>query len=224
MLWVCWNTLNCSFLALFCILFRRHSCINIPPACTPPVKCRALHGILSSGGNLFSASCYSDLSQENVPLWNPTSLLIGARCAFFECGQCQEKTDLPHGPYWEIIREREEREGKHDLALFYWSSSVEWALLLATVYLWQRKPACRNLYLCLRNVNMFRWTPQEGSWSLWSAVCSALPHTCSFHRFPVWVAPAGSLRAWSTATFQLAVCHPAACGMLPGLKCFADRF
>lgn len=120
MLWVCWNTLNCSFLSSFCIPFRRHSCINIPPACTHPVKCSALHGILSSGGNLFSASCYSDLSQENVPLWNPTSLLIGGMVCFFECGHCQEKNKLPHGPYWEIIREREERELKHDVALLYW--------------------------------------------------------------------------------------------------------
>lgn len=142
MLCVCWNTLSCSLLSSFCIPFRRHSCINIPAARTPPVKCSALHSILSSGGNLFSASCYNDSSQENVPLWNPTSLLIGGMVCFFECGHCQGKTELLHGPCCEIIREREEREEKHDTALLFWCNFG--VALLKELFYWPQYVPCKE--------------------------------------------------------------------------------
>lgn len=187
MYWSCWNTLNCSLLSSFCVSFRRYFSINIPPTCIPPVKSHALQGILSSGGNFcimlqwyVTRTCPSLKSYKSTK-WGQVWVFLHVvtakkkiNCLMVPTGKNQRKGEKGRKPWHCSV-----------MLIQLWSSVVERVLLLVMVYQRQRRPVCRNLYLCLRNVNMLRWIPLEGFWSLWSAVCSALPRTCSFQHLAV---------------------------------------
>lgn len=176
MLWIFWSTVNCSLPSSFCLPHRRHSYINIPPACTPPAKCSALPGILSSGGNLcVMLQRFATRKHPSLVFYKSTNW--GHGVLFWNVVIAREKINCLMSSYWEIIREREEREEKHSIALSYWHNfgaerTLLKALLLSTAYPWQRRFALRNL--CLRNVNTFRWV----SWELLKCViCSLLCST-----------------------------------------------
>lgn len=223
---VCWNTPKCSLL----------SPLYIPMYSTPALE---FLGLAHPQGGQASARpsgqeethpalhC-SDLSQENAPFWNPATTNWGQGVLFWTWS-------LPKKTYtarWSLLGNNQKKAGTektpHDLALSCWHY-FGIALLkdrAAHSISKRKRPACRYLYdvptpqtpipMSVNTVSMFEWAAQGGCWSLWSAVCSAAPHTCISRCEPC--------PERCSATFQLALRHPALCAMLPALKCFAGRF
>lgn len=161
-----------------------------------------------------------------MPLSEILHLLTGDRVCFSECGHCQEKPTLPHGPNWEITRERWERKKPS------WSCTVSYRHNFKIALL--KDPSCwvhpwqKEKHLLVETFAFACWHAWMGTSGglLRFVICGLL---CSTTHLQLLVLPGAScthrqLPKRCSATFQLAVCHPAWCAMLPGLECFADTF
>lgn len=60
-----------------------------------------------SGGNTLHRAAV--ICHKKMRLSEILQLPSGDRLCFSDHGHCQEKPTLPHGPYWKITSEREER-------------------------------------------------------------------------------------------------------------------